>query len=63
MIFPVQQLTGSFVAGGLITGVGAWETPVMHIRCKASTTITIGTSAGTFTGVTYSADATIVQSN
>lgn len=63
MIFPVQQLTGSFIAGGLITGTGAWETPVMHIRCKASTAITIGTSAGTFTGVTYSADATIVQTN
>lgn len=63
MIMPVQQLTGSFIAGGLITGTGAWETPVMHIRCKASTTITIATAAGTFTGVTYSADATITQKN
>lgn len=61
MIMPVQQLTGSFIAGGLITGTGAWETPVMHIRCKASTAITIATTAGTFTGVTFSADAIIQQ--
>lgn len=61
MILPVQQLTGSFIAGGLITGTGAWETPVMHIRCKAATAITIFTATGTFNTVTYSADATISQ--
>lgn len=61
MIFPIQQLTGSFIAGGLISGTGAWETPVMHIRCKAATAITILTATGTFSGVTYSADAVIEQ--
>ncbi len=63
MIFPITALTGSFVALGAITGAGAtvWETPTMHIRCKASTAITIGTSAGTFTGVTYTAEGIIKQ--
>lgn len=61
MIFPVAQLAGSFIAAGAITGTGAWETPVMHIRCKASTAITVGTSAGTFNTVLYSADAVISQ--
>lgn len=63
MILPVQQLTGSFIAGGAITGTGAWESAVMHIRCKASTSITIGTTAGTFTGVTYTAEGIIKQTN
>lgn len=61
MILPVQQLTGSFIAGGLITGTGAWETPEMNIRCKASTVITVKTATGTFTGVTYSAGGVIAQ--
>lgn len=61
MILPIQQLAGSFIAAGAITGVGSWESPVMHIRAKASTTITILTSAGTFTGVTYSASGVIRQ--
>ena len=63
MVFPVVQLTGTFVAAGAITATGAWETPVMHIRCKAATTITIGTTAGTFTGVTYTAEGIIKQMN
>lgn len=61
MILPIQTLTGTFVAGGAITGVGAWESPVMHIRCKAATVITILTSTGTFTGVTYTAEGIIKQ--
>lgn len=61
MILPVQQLTGSFVAGGLVTGTGAWETPVMHIRAKAATAITLLTSTGTFTTVTYTASGIIRQ--
>lgn len=63
MIFPVAAVSGSFVAAGAISGAGAsvWETPVMHIRCKASTAITILTSAGTFTGVTYTAEGIIKQ--
>lgn len=61
MIFPVSQLSGSFIAGGAITGTGAWETPLMHIRAKATTVITILTSTGTFTGVTYTAEGIIKQ--
>ncbi len=63
MIFPVVAVSGTFVAAGAITGAGAsiWETPTMNIRCKASTAITILTSTGTFTGVTYSASGTITQ--
>jgi hypothetical protein len=65
MIMPIQALTGTFVAAGAITGAGAsiWETPTMHIRAKASTTITLLTSTGTFTGVTYSASGVITQLN
>lgn len=63
MVLPVQQLTGNFITGGLITGTGAWESVVMHIRCKASTSITIGTAAGTFTSVTYTAEGIIKQTN
>lgn len=63
MVFPVTQLSGSFIAAGAITGTGAWETPIMHIRCKASTAITILTSTGTFTGVTYTAEGIIKQTN
>ncbi len=61
MILPVQQVSGSFIAAGAITGTGAWETPVMHIRAKAATAITILTSAGTFTSVTYTAEGIIKQ--
>lgn len=61
MILPVQQLAGSFIAAGAVTGTGVWETPVMKIRAKASTAITLLTSAGTFTGVTYSASGAILQ--
>lgn len=61
MILPVQQLSGSFIAGGLITATGAWETPTMQIRCKASTSITILSSAGTFNTVVFSASGTIEQ--
>lgn len=61
MILPVQQLAGSFIAGGLITATGAWETASMEIRCKASTAITIFTAAGTFNTVTYSATGSVTQ--
>lgn len=63
MILPVTPLSGSFIAAGAITGAGAsvWETPVMHIRCKAATAITILTSVGTFSGVTYTAEGVIKQ--
>jgi hypothetical protein len=63
MILPVTSLNGTMVAAGAISGAGAtvWETPVMHIRVKASTAITILTSTGTFTGVTYTAEGCIRQ--
>lgn len=65
LVLPVAQLAGAFVANGLITnatGVGPYESPVMHIRVKASTAITVRTSAGgTFTTVTYNARGLIVQ--
>lgn len=65
MVLPVNDVSGTFVTGGAITGAGAsiWESPVMHIRAKASTSITILTSAGTFTGVTYSASAVIKKTS
>lgn len=59
MIIPISGLAGSFLAGGLATGTGSFESAVMHIRAKASTTITILTAAGTFSSVTYSASAVI----
>lgn len=61
MILPVMQLSGSFIAAGAITGTGAWVTPTIHIRCKAATAITILTSTGTFTTVTYTAEGIIRQ--
>ena len=61
MIFPTTSLSGTFLSGGLITATGAFETPVMHIRCKASTTITLYTAIGTFTSVTYTAEGIIKQ--
>ena len=61
MIFPVTQLSGSFISVGAVTGTGAWETPVLHIRAKASTAITLKTTTGTFTGVTYTVEGVIKQ--
>lgn len=65
LVLPVAQLAGSFVASGLITnvtGAGPYESPVMTIRAKASTAITVRTSAGgTFTTVVYNARGAIKQ--
>lgn len=65
MILPIVASSGTFVAAGAITGAGAtiWESPVMHIRVKASTTITLKTASGTFTGVTYSASGVIKKTS
>lgn len=43
-----------------ITGTGAYEGVPLHIRAKASTAITFAT-VGTFTSVTYNAEASITQ--
>ncbi len=64
MILPVAALGGAFVSGGLITnvtGAGPYESPTMQIRAKAATAITIRTSAGTFTSVTYNVEGLIKQ--
>lgn len=64
LILPMAQLAGAFTSGGLITNVtGAtpYESPLLHIRCKAGTAISIRPSAGTFTSVTYNAEAIIKQ--
>lgn len=61
MIIPITGLAGAFVAGGLATTTGPFESTVIHIRTKASTAITISTAAGTFTSVTYNAEGVIRQ--
>lgn len=65
MTLPVNQLAGTFITTGLITnvtGAGNYESAVLHISAKASTSITIRTSAGgTFTTVTYFPRAVIRQ--
>lgn len=43
-----------------VTGAGPYESLNYHIRCKASTTITIATT-GTFTTVTYNVEGSIRQ--
>lgn len=61
LIMPISGLAGSFVAGGLATSTGPFESAVLHLRCKASTTITFSVAAGTFTSVTYNARCCIRQ--
>lgn len=65
LVLPVVQLTGSFVASGLITnvtGAGPYESAVVRIRAKAATAITIRPSAGgTYTAVVYNVQANIMQ--
>jgi hypothetical protein len=65
MVLPVVQLAGTFVTTGLITnvtGAGPYESPAMNIRAKASTAITVRTSAGgTYTTVVYNARGVIKQ--
>jgi hypothetical protein len=56
-----SQLTGTLLTAITnVQGVGAYEGVPLHIRCKAATTITIGTT-GTFTTVTYNAEGYITQ--
>ncbi len=64
LILPMFQLAGAAITGGLITnvtGVGPYESPVLHIRCKTATSITIRVSNGTFTSVTYNSEGSIKQ--
>lgn len=56
-----SQLTGTFLTAITnVQGVGAYEGIPLHIRCKASTSITIA-STGTFTSVTYNIEGAITQ--
>lgn len=61
LIMPISGLAGSFVAGGLATSTGPFESAVLQIRAKAGTTITFSVAAGTFTSVTYNARCCIQQ--
>lgn len=56
-----SQTTGAFLTAITnVTGAGAYEGIPMHIRCKASTSITIATT-GTFTTVVYNVEGSITQ--
>jgi hypothetical protein len=58
---PFVQLAGTpLTTITNVTGVGPYEALTLHIRCKASTTITIATT-GTFTSVTYNVEGLITQ--
>lgn len=65
MIMPIYSLAGTPVVNGLIINTGGtvpYEAAVMTIRAKASTAITVRTSAGgTFTAVVYNARGVIKQ--
>ncbi len=62
LTFGFTQLTGSTFITAItnLTGTGPYESPVFHLRCKASTAITIATT-GTFTTVTYNVEGIIKQ--
>lgn len=56
-----SQITGTLLTTITnVTGTGAYEGVPLHIRAKASTAITFAT-VGTFTSVTYNAEAQITQ--
>lgn len=65
-VLPMEQPSGgAFVTTGLITnvtGTGPYHSPMMVIRAKTATAITVRTSSGgTFTTVVYNIDGTIIQ--
>lgn len=56
-----SQVTGVLLTAITnVTGAGAYEGVLLHIRAKASTTITVGTT-GTFTSCTYNCEGLITQ--
>ena len=56
-----SQLNGTLLTSITnVTGPGPYEGLPMHIRCKASTAITIATT-GTFTTITYNVEGLILQ--
>lgn len=56
--FNFSSITGTL--GIAIAAAGAFEGIPLHIRCKASTAITIATT-GTFTSLTYNVEGSIIQ--
>ncbi len=61
LTMPMSQLAGTLVT--LITnttGAGPYEGVPLHLRCKASTAVTVKTT-GTFTTVTYNVEGAIQQ--
>lgn len=61
LILTFSQISGTFLTAITnVTGVGAYEGVPLHIRAKAGTAITLGTS-GIFTSVTYNVEAYITQ--
>ena len=61
LTLPFAQLAGTIITAITnVTGVGPYEGVPLHIRCKASTAITVATT-GTFTLVTYNVEAYIQQ--
>jgi hypothetical protein len=64
IVFPIPtSATGAFLTGGTIAGPAPadYATVTLRIRCHENTTIQVVTLAGTFTGVTYSASASVLQ--
>lgn len=61
LVLPIAQIAGTFIAAGAITALGVWQTPILHIRAKAATTITIFSTTGTFSGVTYTAAEALIK--
>lgn len=61
LTIPFAQLAGTIITAITnVTGVGPYEGVALAIRCKASTNIVFKT-AGTFTGVTYNVDCSVIQ--
>jgi hypothetical protein len=64
LTFGFTQLSGATFLTAITnaTGAGPYESPVYHLRCKASTSITIATvGGGGFTTVTYNGEGHISQ--
>jgi hypothetical protein len=64
LVLPMYTTAGAQLASNLIaaSATGSFNSPVMQIRAKAATVITVRTSSGgTFTTVTYTASGSITQ--
>lgn len=59
MILPVTSTSGNFTSSGAIATTGTFQSPKVQIRAKGSTTISVQTSSGTFTSVSYTCSAIV----